>query len=173
MISNSAHTNSFIYIQLNDFKHCNVIPIIQFFCPLLNISKYSYLTQFYLVLINCLHTLKWLQILLSYINSFIYTQLNVFKLTSVICLHTVKCSNSYIWSIDGTLTDTILGQSEPGSNSTEGILHIPQSSRTGASPSDSLMSYPGCYLELSRSIELVTLKTQYINKRCFLMDDNF
>ena len=33
-----------------------------------------------------------------------------------------------IWSIHGT---TILGQSEPGSNDNDGVLHIPQSSRTG------------------------------------------
>ena len=31
---------------------------------------------------------------------------------------------------------TTLDQSEPGSNGNEGVLYIPQSSRTGASPSD-------------------------------------
>ena len=35
---------------------------------------------------------------------------------------------------------TILGQSEPGSNSNEGVLQI---SKAGASLSDGLMSYPG------------------------------
>ena len=30
-----------------------------------------------------------------------------------------------------------------GSNGNEGVLNIPQSSRTGASPSDCLISYPG------------------------------
>ena len=34
------------------------------------------------------------------------------------------------------------GQSGPESNDNEGVLYIPQSSRTGASPSDGLMSYP-------------------------------
>ena len=38
---------------------------------------------------------------------------------------------------------TISGQSEPGSNGNEGVLHIPQSSSiTGTSPSDCLVSYP-------------------------------
>ena len=37
--------------------------------------------------------------------------------------------------IDGTLTGaTTLGQSGPGSNGNEGVLHIPQSSITGTSP---------------------------------------
>ena len=39
---------------------------------------------------------------------------------------------------------TTPGQSEPGSNGNEGVLHIPQSSSiTGISPSDCLVSYPG------------------------------
>ena len=38
--------------------------------------------------------------------------------------------------IDETLTGTTtLGQSEPESNSNEGVFHIPQSSRTGVSSS--------------------------------------
>ena len=37
-----------------------------------------------------------------------------------------------------------MGLSELGSDGNEGVLHIPQnSSITGASPSDCLMSYPG------------------------------
>ena len=36
------------------------------------------------------------------------------------------------------------GQSGPGSNGNEGVLHIPQGpSITGTSPSDCLLSYPG------------------------------
>ena len=39
---------------------------------------------------------------------------------------------------------TTLGQSGPGSDGNEGVLHIPQSSSTaGTSPSDCLVSYPG------------------------------
>ena len=42
-----------------------------------------------------------------------------------------------------TLTETpIQGQSGPGSNGNEGVLHILLSSRTVASPSDCLVSYP-------------------------------
>ena len=53
-------------------------------------------------------------------------------------------SNSSIWPIDRTLSDaTTQGQSGPRSNGNEGVLHISQGSRTGASPSGSLMSYPG------------------------------
>ena len=54
-------------------------------------------------------------------------------------------SDDSIWPIDGTLSGaTTLGQSGPGSNGNEGVLHIPQSSSvTGASSSDCLMSYPG------------------------------
>ena len=52
--------------------------------------------------------------------------------------------NSYVWSIDGILTSTTtLSQSESGSNDNEGVLHIPQSSKIEASPSDDLVSYPG------------------------------
>ena len=44
----------------------------------------------------------------------------------VICFHTVKLLNSSIWPIDMTLTvTTTLGQSGPGSNSNEGVLHVP------------------------------------------------
>ena len=43
-----------------------------------------------------------------------------------------------------TLTGIITpGQSGPGSNSNERVLHIPQSSRIGALLSDSLMSHAG------------------------------
>ena len=53
-------------------------------------------------------------------------------------------SNSSIWPIDRSLSDaTTLGQKGHRSKSNEGILHIPQSSRTGASPPNSLMSYAG------------------------------
>ena len=42
-----------------------------------------------------------------------------------------------IWSEDGTLTGTAtLSQSEPGSKGNEGALHIAQSFRMGALPSD-------------------------------------
>ena len=51
--------------------------------------------------------------------------------------------NSSIWPIGGTLSGIIsLDQSGPESNGNEGVLHIPQSSRTGVSPSDSFVLYP-------------------------------
>ena len=52
---------------------------------------------------------------------------------------------SSIWPIDRTLLGaTTLSQSGPGNNDNEGVHHFPQSSSiTGASPSDSLVPYPG------------------------------
>ena len=54
-------------------------------------------------------------------------------------------SNSSIWAIDKTLSGaTTPGQSGPGSNGNEGVLHIPQSSNiTEVSASDCLVSYTG------------------------------
>ena len=54
-------------------------------------------------------------------------------------------SNNSTWSIDKTLSSaTTLGQSGPGSNGNEGVLHIFQSSSiTGALSSNCLVSYPG------------------------------
>ena len=53
--------------------------------------------------------------------------------------------NSSIWPIDRTLTETTtLGQSGPGNNGDEGVLHIPDWSLTIRC---SLMSYSGHSLE--------------------------
>ena len=50
--------------------------------------------------------------------------------------------NSSIWPIDKTLSGaTPLDQSGHGNNSNLGAIHIRQSSRTGALPSDCLVSY--------------------------------
>ena len=55
-----------------------------------------------------------------------------------------KWINSSIWHLVGTWTGTTsLNQSGLGSNSNKGILHISQSTRGGASHSDSLESYLG------------------------------
>ena len=42
-------------------------------------------------------------------------------------------------------------QSGPWSNGNEGLLQIPQSCKTGASPSDGFISYPGHLLWVSNS----------------------
>ena len=77
-----------------------------------------------------LHTFNWFQLLLY----------NNHNLTCVICLHTV----CFIWPIDRTLSGaTTLGQSGPGSNGNDGVLHIPQISKAGASPSVCFMLYLG------------------------------
>ena len=63
-----------------------------------------------------------------------------FNLPSFKFLHTAEWINSSIWFIHGTLIGiTTLGQNEPGSNGNEGLLLILQSSRTGESPSNSLV----------------------------------
>ena len=50
-------------------------------------------------------------------------------------------SNISIWPRDRALSGaSTLGQSRPGSNDKEGVIHIPQSSKTGASASDVLVS---------------------------------
>ena len=49
-------------------------------------------------------------------------------------------NSTHRWDPKGTTTP---GQSEPGSNSNGGVLHIPESSTTGASLSDGLVLYPG------------------------------
>ena len=55
---------------------------------------------------------------------------------------------SFIWHIDRTLKDTTNpDQSGPESNGNEGILHIPQSSKAEASPSNGLVSYLGHLLK--------------------------
>ena len=52
-------------------------------------------------------------------------------------------SNNSIWPIDRTLSGAAtLGNNGPENNGNDGVLHIPQTSKTGASSSDGLMSYP-------------------------------
>ena len=64
-------------------------------------------------------------------SSFVCTQLNGFNYT--------KWLQSSIWSIDETLTGiTTSGQSGPGSNGNDEVLHIPQNSRTWAFLSDAV-----------------------------------
>ena len=60
----------------------------------------------------------------------------------MIFLHRVKCLNGSICSTDVTVTGaTTPGQSEPRSNGNEGVLYNPKSSKTGASTSNSLVSW--------------------------------
>ena len=59
-----------------------------------------------------------------------------------------KCQ-TFIWPIDRTLSGTTtLGKSGPDCDGNKGVLCVPQnSSITGASPSDCLVSYPGNSLQ--------------------------
>ena len=83
---------------------------------------------------------------------------NSHNLTSVICLRTV-CS---IRPIDRILLGpNTLGQSELESNDNEGVLHIPQLSKAGASPLDWLMSYPGHPLVVGRSYPPAEMQSVY------------
>ena len=87
-----------------------------------------------------------------------------FNLSEVICLR----SNSSISPIDKTPSRaTTLSQSGLGSNGSEGVLCIPQSSSiTGTSPSDCLVSYPwrGRY----PSIEMQSVYSTNLTKRASL-----
>ena len=66
-----------------------------------------------------------------------------------------------IWSIDSALSGaTSPGQSGPGSDGNEGVLCIPKnSSITGASPSNCLVSYPG--YSLAGSYPSAEMKSVY------------
>ena len=81
--------------------------------------------------------------------------------------------NISIWPIEETLTGTTtLGLSRPGSNDNEGYYTFPQSSRTEASPSDSLVIYPGHSLGMGSysSAEMLTgLKDKFILKLEFFI----
>ena len=65
----------------------------------------------------------------------------------------------YKWTLSGFIT---LGESRPGSNVSEGVLHIPQSSWTGALPSDGLETYP------EHSVEEESLTSQQRCSWCIL-----
>ena len=79
-----------------------------------------------------MNTVEWISILLCSTNNLIQHQL---------IIGTVKCST---WSTDRALIcSTTPGQSGPGGNSDEGVLLISQNSKIEATPSNSLVSYPG------------------------------
>ena len=81
------------------------------------------------IAIHCLPTVKSFQVLQFNTNSSIFT----LKYSTI---------NNSIWPIYGTLTATTTpGQNGPESNDNEGVHHIPQSSRTGLSPSDAVLCY--------------------------------
>ena len=56
----------------------------------------------------------------------------LFQAIQFICFKSVELSNSSIWPIDRIISSaTTLCQSRPGTNSNEGVLHIPQTSKAG------------------------------------------
>ena len=75
---------------------------------------------------------------------FVYKQLNVKTVLLQAIQFSISTHFSCIWPIERTLSGANTpSQSGPGSDSSEGILRIPQRSGiTGTSPSDCLMSYP-------------------------------
>ena len=72
-------------------------------------------------------------------NSFLYIKTSLFQTIQF----SINTQFSSIWPINRTLlAATTPGQSEPGNDGNEGVLHIPQSSSiTGASPLDCFGSY--------------------------------
>ena len=88
-------------------------------------------------------------------------------------LLTFRWLNSFIWPIDKTLTGTISSaQSGHGSNGNEGVHCILHSSSTGASPLDTLVSYPEHSLEaiLSLGRDAVSVFYRPIWLRCICLD---
>ena len=85
-------------------------------------------------------------------------------------------SNSSIWPIDMTLSKaTTPGQSGPGSNGNERVLHILQSSKTGVSPLDCFLSYPGHSLGFGSypSAEMQSVfYTHLVDWAVFLLNNN-
>ena len=136
--------------QLNGFSEYNITLIILF-----NINF-------------CFHTLKWLQVLLfnpNYSiqryhscalgsikhNSFVYILLNdhtvlflkvQFSINHFLA-HSLNVKQFYLTHREDTICAITPGQSGPRNNVNEGVLHIPKSSKTGASPSDYFKSYQG------------------------------
>ena len=120
-----------------------------------------------------MHTVKFFQILLSNTNNsikhqpFVYIQLN----DQIVLFQTIQFSISHLFALILNVKQFYLthrkdltgattpGQSEPRSDANEGVHHIPLSfGIREASPSDSLVSYPGHSLEesyISTEMQLV------------------
>ena len=79
----------------------------------------------------------------------LFTQLNVKTVLFRTIQFSINTQFSSIWPMDRTLSGaTTPGQSGPGSNDNERVLHILQSSSiTEVSPSNCFVSYPGHSLE--------------------------
>ena len=136
--------HSFKWFQVLLSNSNNSIQHYSFICTHFS-SKYCY--------VSLCHKIQSNQIQLNISHLFSYSwKIKLFQATQFSVSHLFALSlmsNSSIWPIDWTLSGTsTLGQSRPGSDGNEGVRHIPQSSNiTGASPSDSLVSYPGHLLE--------------------------
>ena len=129
-----------------------------FFCTIKWFQVFlSNMNNSILVLIIYLHTTKLYQVLLCITNN---------SIKHVICLHAVKFltiqfSISHLFEhslivkqfyLTHRLCATTPSQSWPVSNNNEEVLHILQNSRTGASPSDCLVLYPGHLLGVVLSL---------------------
>ena len=99
----------------------------------------------------------------TFVNTQLYDQTVLFQTIqfSIGHLFALSLKVSFIWPIDRILSCTTTpGQSGPGSDGNEKVLHILQrSSITGVSPSDGLMSYPGHSLEGGGLTPLQTMQS--------------
>ena len=106
-----------------------------------------------------LHTVKYFQVLICITNnsikylSFVYTLSNgqkvlfqtiQFSITHF--AHSLNVKMFYLIHRWDPIRCSTPSQSGPESNGNEVVLHIPQSSRTGVSSSDCLVSYPGHFV---------------------------
>ena len=105
-------------------------------------SKQFYFKQFSLAQIRSLNVKN---VLFQTIQFSTNTQFNWQKNLFQTIQFMINTQFTSVWPLDRTLSGaTTRGLSGPGSDGSEGILRIPQSSSiTGTSPSDCLVLYPG------------------------------
>ena len=130
-------------------------------CRLFNAKSCLHIYIYIYIYIHT-HTFFWIQFQVLLYNSHNISNLS----THIVCS---------IWPIDWTfLGATTLGQSGPTSNGNEGVLHILQSTKVGALPSDCLMSYPGLlllgsYLSAEMQSIYFTAPVDWANKKVMVL----
>ena len=118
-----------------------------------SVHMFFFLFLFACSFFPCLFLLIWFGLVLWHINHWrFFNAKSIFiHINSSISNNSDKYNTHFssIWPIDRTLSSaTTPVQSEPGSDGSEEVLCIPQSSsNTGTSPSDCLVSYLGHSLE--------------------------
>ena len=120
---------------------------------------------FYSIIIVCWYTVIWLQVFNENVLSTIIAltiQIIYNYMANQAILSNAKNLQTSTWPINRTLTGTTIpGQSEPGSNDNEELIHTPQSSRTRASPPDAVLCHTQIIPFFSLGLTLLQ-ETQHI-----------